>query len=129
MPAPFTPGASPRQTAESADTAAPARTTYGRACAGFKHALGEAITRAIFDISTAVDCNVCAIRTGETTDALVGILATIIALRPEARVPSQLRELTEQIGKRLLRDVRDFRERNPDFDKTFFRGNDVGGRA
>jgi hypothetical protein len=46
-----------------------------------------------------------AARTGEITNALVAVPATIIALRPEAKVPSQLRT------------------------KTFFRGTGIGGRA
>jgi hypothetical protein len=117
-------------TQDKADTA---RTTYARAVAGydeaFQRALAEVITKAIFDVSTATDAKVCAIRTGETTDALVAVLATVIALRPEARVASQLRGLCEDLGKRLLRDVRSFRERNPDWDKGFFHGKNVEGSA
>jgi hypothetical protein len=90
-----------------------ARTSYAQAVRGydeiFQRALGEQITRAIFEASIVTDANACAIRTGET-DALVAVLATIIALRPEAKVPSQLRTLCEDIGKRLLQDVKSFRE-------------------
>jgi hypothetical protein len=110
-----------------------ARTTYGRAVAGydddFKRELAEQITTAIFEASIVTDAKACAIRTGETTDALVTVLATLIAMRPEAKVPSQLRTLCEDIGRRLHRDVKAFHETNPDFGKDFFRGSDVEGRA
>jgi hypothetical protein len=90
-----------------------ARTTYDRAARGydaaFNAALQDAIATAIFDTSRVTDANAVAIRTTETTDALVVALAGVLALRPEARVPSQLRHLVGDIARRLRRNVAQFR--------------------
>jgi hypothetical protein len=123
--APTTQGGSP----DPADI----RTSYVRAVAGyddhFKRELVEQISTAIFEASITTDAKACALRTGESTDALVTVLGFVLAMRPEAKVPSQLRVPTEEIGKRLLRDVKAFRETHPDFDRSLFHGIDVGGRA
>jgi hypothetical protein len=90
------------------------RTTYERAVrrshdAELVQTLLHAIVEAIFEASRVSDAKAVVLRTGELTDALVVALASVLALRPEGRVPSQLRMLTEDIGRRLRRDVAQFR--------------------
>ncbi|MPZ57503.1 MAG: hypothetical protein GEU91_13580 [Rhizobiales bacterium] len=81
------------------------RTTIARAVegydAGFYQTLCHEIAEAIGQASIVVDAPLMAIRTGETADALVSCLISVIALSPEARKPTQLRRLTESIAKQI----------------------------
>jgi hypothetical protein len=107
------------------------RTTYARAQAGydvaFKDTLTEAIFRAITDVSFASDLNCIAIRTGETSHALADTLALFLALSPAAtRSPKAIREMTDDLRKRLIKNVAAARA-NPatqDFLARVFRGDD-----
>ena len=85
------------------------RTTFERACAGydaeFERALADVITLAIARASLVTDKNVIAIRTGETIAALATCLAMMLSLVPDADVPSRLREMVEQLAKRIRRDA------------------------
>jgi hypothetical protein len=112
-----------------------ARTTYERATRSYDAAhqrqLLEAIATAIFETSRVTDANAVVLRSGEITDALATALASVLAMRPEARVPSQLRALTDEIGRKLRRDAERFRtdEEFRNLVAGWFDGNDVGGRA
>jgi hypothetical protein len=80
-------------------------TTYARATLeyDFEHeqALMQAITEAIFATSMVSDC-AAVIRTAETAEALLTVLACVLALSPAmTRSPTALRETVDGIGKRL----------------------------
>jgi hypothetical protein len=85
------------------------RTTFGRACAGYdatlERALADEITLVIARASLTTDRNVLAIRTGETIAALATCITATLALVPNVDVPSRLREMVEQIAKRIRRDA------------------------
>src|SRR5262245_54474161 len=100
--------------------------TYARAFAGYdpdhERALVDAIGRAIAEASIlrgcGCDCDVTLIRSGETTSALLTVLATILAMTPSVtRSPTAQRRMIEELRKRLRkrvaaaerdRDVQDF---------------------
>jgi hypothetical protein len=77
---------------------------------------------------------VMVIRTGEISAALTSVLAAVLALSPSAvRSPSAIREISEQVRKKLLRQVH-AAERDPtlqDFLSRTFNHTDRerGGRA
>jgi hypothetical protein len=85
------------------------RTTLERACSGydvaFERALADAITRAIANASLTTDQAVLAIRTGESIAALATVIAMMLSLVPGADVPSKLREMVDQLARRIRRDA------------------------
>jgi hypothetical protein len=85
------------------------RTSFQRACAAydpaFERALADEITLAIARASLVTDQNVMAIRTSETIAALATCLAMTLSLVPDADVPSRLREMVDQLAKRIRRDA------------------------
>jgi hypothetical protein len=113
------------------------RTTYARAVLGYDEAheteLMKAITEVIVTTSMVSDANVAAIRTGECTEALLTILASILAMSPSVtRSPTAIRNTIDEIGKRLRRkiaaaeaseDLQDFLRRG------CFRSSDTEGSA
>jgi hypothetical protein len=83
-----------------------AQTTYDRATSAYdknhERALLEAIPRAIFESSTVSDANAIVIRTGEAAEALVTVLAGILAMSPSVtRSPTALRRTIDNLHKRL----------------------------
>jgi hypothetical protein len=114
------------------------RSSYERAVDSYdaKHerAIAAAVTEAIFDASkvtgTLTPCAV--IRTGEIAQALLSILAVVLAASPSAtRTRPARRRLLAELGKRLERRIRDA-ENSPDLQdllRGVFRSYDVGGRA
>jgi hypothetical protein len=114
---------------------ASSQTSYERATASYDAAhaaaLLEAIATAILQASRVSDAECVAIRTSEMTDALVQALTLVLALRPEARVPSQLRHLVDDIARRLRSGALACRS-DPEFNglvRTWFDGGDRGGNA
>ena len=111
-------------------------TTYARATLEYdeehEKALLSAITEAIFTASMVSDCNAAVIRTGEAAQALLTVLASILAMSPSAtRSPTAIRKLGDDIVKRLRRKVA-VAEQSPDlkdFVRRYFWGNDEGGHA
>ena len=107
-----------------------AQTTYDRTTSaydkGHERTLMEAITGAIFESSTVSDANAIVIRTGETAEALLTVLAGILAMSPSAT-----RRTIDDLGKRLRRQIaaaeasKDLQE----FISLTFRDNDVEGTA
>jgi len=86
-----------------------ARTTYGRAVAGYdekfrQHLVGE-IFSAIARASIVTDTNVMAIRTGQTIEALTSCLIATASLTPHFDTPSHLREFAESVARRIRREV------------------------
>jgi hypothetical protein len=85
------------------------RTTFARAYKGydsdFKHQLTKKIAEAIMHASMVTDANVCAIRTAETADALIGCLIAVLAMSPSMDVPSELRETVDGFAKQLRHGV------------------------
>jgi hypothetical protein len=81
------------------------RTAIKRALEGydpeFCAALSNKITETIGLASFVADAPLMMIRTGETTDALVSCLISILALSPEAHSPARLRKLSNEIAKRI----------------------------
>ena len=92
----------------------------------------EAITRTIFETSVVSDVNAIVLRTGETAEALITILAGVLAMSPSvARSPTALRRTIDNLHKRLRckvaaaeksADLQDFLHRS-------FRGNVAEGNA
>ena len=78
------------------------------------------------------DCRLAAIRTGECAEALLTILACVLAMSPSVtRSPAAIRKIVDEIGKRLRGKVA-AAETNEVLRELFrhsFRGNDVGGNA
>jgi hypothetical protein len=82
------------------------RTTYAKATLEYdpqhEKALLKAITEAIFLTSMVSDVNVAAIRTGECAEALLTVLAGVLAMSPSAtRSPAAIRKTVDDLGKRL----------------------------
>ena len=95
-------------------------------------ALLEAITRAIFESSTVSDANAIVIRTVEAAEALLTVLAGILAMSPAAtRSPTAIRKTCDDFGKRLRRQIAaaEGSEDLQEFIRRTFRGNDVEGTA
>ena len=110
--------------------------TYDRATSAYdknhERALMEAITGAIFDSSTVSDANAIVIRTGEAAEALLTVLAGILAMLPSAtRSPTAIRRTVDDLGKRLRRQIAaaEASEDLQEFISRTFRGNDVEGTA
>ena len=85
-----------------------AQTTFARATLEYdkahERALMEAITRAIFESSTVSDANAIVIRTAEAAEAVLTVLAGILAMSPAAiRSPTAIHKTVDEFGKRLPR--------------------------
>ena len=113
-----------------------AQTTFARATLEYdkdhERALLEAITRAIFESSTLSDANAIVIRTAEAAEALLTVLAGILAMSPAAtRSPTAIRRTVYDLGKRLRRQIAaaEGSEDIQEFIRRTFRGNDVEGTA
>ena len=114
-----------------------AQTTFARATLEYdkdhERGLLEAITRAIFESSTVSDANAIVIRTGEAAEALLTVLAGILAMSPAAtRSPAAIRRTLDDLGGKRLRRQIAAAERSEDlqeFIRRTFRGNDVEGTA
>jgi hypothetical protein len=113
-----------------------AQTTYDRATSAYdedhERALMDAITRAIFESSTVSDANAIVIRTGEAAEALVTVLAGILAMSSSVtRSPTALRRTVDNLHKRLRGEVAAAEKSADlqDFLRLSFRGNDAGGNA
>jgi hypothetical protein len=108
------------------------RTNYARAVAGYDDAFRQHLTDTVFTAiakaSFVTDTNALVLRTGETRDALVDCLITIMALTPHFDVPSHLREFAEHLGKKVRRDVARFRADPPPEAERMF-GFRNGGRS
>ena len=113
-----------------------ARTTYARAALEYDKAheqeLLRVIAEAIINASILSDANAIVFRTGECAQALMTVLAGILAMPPSVtRSPAAIRKTVDELGKRLRRNVAAF-ETNEDLQHFLahcFRGNDVGGSA
>jgi hypothetical protein len=85
------------------------RTTFERACRGYDEQFANSLTgdilHTIATASMVTDANVLAVRTGETTAALVNCLGIVLSLCPNHDVPSRLRERVDFIARKLRRDV------------------------
>ena len=113
-----------------------AQTTYDRATSAYdkdhERALTEAITRTIFETSAVSDADAIVIRTAECAQALVIVLAGVLAMSPAAtRSPTAIRRTIDDLGKRLRRQiaVTEASEDLQEFISRTFRGNDVEGTA
>ena len=87
-----------------------AQITYDRATSVYDKdhecALMEAITRTIFETSAVSDADAIVIRTAECAQALVIVLAGILATSPSVtRSPTAIRRTVDEFGKRLRREV------------------------
>ena len=113
-----------------------AQTTYNRATSaydkGHERALMEAITRTIFETSAVSDADAIVIRTAECAQALVIVLAGVLAMSPTAaRSPTAIRRTIGDLGKRLGRQIV-AAEQNADiqeFVRRTFNGNGTEGIA
>ena len=85
------------------------RTTYERATAGFDPEFRDALVAAITDViakaSIVTDQPIMALRTGETTDALIISLISTLALTPSMDSPTALRKFADELAKRVRRSV------------------------
>jgi len=113
-----------------------AQTTYDRATSaydkGHERASMEAITRTIFETSAVSDADAIVIRTAECTQALVIVLAGVLAMSPAAtRSPTAIRRTIDDLGKRLRLQIAaaEASEDLQEFISRTFRGNDVEGTA
>jgi hypothetical protein len=110
------------------------RTTYARAQSydpDFERALVDVIGKAILDASLITDCNVLAIRTGETIHALTAVLGGMIAVSPALCSPTATRKAIDEIAKRLRRQVAAARS-DPEvasFTRSVFNGTQTEGSA
>ena len=113
-----------------------AQTTYDRATSAYdkdhERALMEAIMRTIFETSAVSDADAIVIRTAECAQALVIVLAGVLAMSPAAtRSPTASRRTIHDLGKRLRRQIAaaEGSEDLQEFIRRTFRGNDVEGTA
>jgi hypothetical protein len=130
--------AQPTSQPESTDCKAPlsgpetSRTSYARAVRGFdpqfRDALVREITTAIATASLLEDAKICAIRTGETLDALTHCLIATATLCPAFDSPSKLRKFSESLAKRICRTVAQMRA-DPTFEAKHFFGFRREGNA
>lgn len=108
------------------------RTSYARADASydpdFRRHLAETIFTAIAEASFLTDADVLCLRIGETRDALVDCLISVMALTPFQDTPSHLCEFTEDLGKKIRRVVARFRANPPPEAERMF-GFRNGGSA
>ena len=113
-----------------------AQTTYDRATSAYdkdhERALMEAITRTIFETSAVSDADAIFIRTAECAQALVIVLAGVLAMSPTAtRSPTAIRRTIDDLGKRLRRQIA-AAEQNADiqeFVRRTFNGTGTEGAA
>lgn len=109
------------------------RTDYARAAAGyddeFRKSLTDAICKAIAEVSLISDANLLVLRTGETRDALVDCLISVMSLTPFYDTPSHLREFAEGLAKKIRRDVARYRADPCREAETMFGFRSDGGRA
>ena len=108
-----------------------AQTTYDRATSAYdkdhERALMEAITRTIFETSAVSDADAIVIRTAECAQALVIVLAGVLAMSPAAtRSPTALRRTIDDLGKRLRRQIA-AAEASEDLQKFIRRTNNATG--
>ena len=97
-----------------------------------ERALLEAITQAIFETSAVSDANAIVIRTGEAAQALLAVLAGILAMSSAAtRSPSALRKTCDDFSKSLRRKVSAAEQsvELQEFARRTFRGTDTAGNA
>jgi hypothetical protein len=130
--------AQPTSQPESTDCKAPrsgpetSRTSYARAVRGFdpqfRDALVREITTAIATASLLEDAPICAIRTGETLDALTHCLIATATLCPAFDTPSERRKFSENLVKRICRTVAQMRA-DPTFEAKHFFGFRREGNA
>ena len=113
-----------------------AQTTYDRATSAYdkdhERALMEAITLTIFETSAVSDADAIVIRTAECAQALVIVLAGVLAMSPTAtRSPTAIRRTIDDFGKRLRQQIAaaEASEDLQEFISWAFRGNDVEGTA
>ena len=113
-----------------------AQTTSDRAISAHdkdhERALMEAITRTIFETSAISDADAIVIRTAKCAQALVIVLADVLAMSPAAtRSPTAIRRTFDDLGKRLRRQiaVTEASEDLQEFISRTFRDNDVEGTA
>jgi len=113
-------------------------TTYARAVHSYdethERAISDAVLSAIFDASHVRDTvNRCVvIRTGEIAQALVTVLAVVLAASPaSSRTRQARRRLLSELGKRLERRIHaaETSDDLQDLLQRVFRSNKVGGRA
>jgi hypothetical protein len=88
----------------------PHSTTFAEAVAGYDReheiALMKVIITAVFEASILEDESICALRTGEITNALVTTLASVLAMSPSAtRSPAAIRKTLDSLEKQLRRKV------------------------
>ena len=85
------------------------RATYERATAGFDPEFRDALVAEITDViaraSIVTDQPIMALRTGETTDALIISLISTLALTPSMDSPTVLRKFADELSKRVRRSV------------------------
>lgn len=112
------------------------RTTYQQAVTAYDQAfearLVEAITTAVVEASLVTDLNCAVIRTGETTGALITVLASVLAMSPAAmRSPTAIRRHIDELHKRLRKRLAaaEANEELQAFLRRVFRGTDVKGSA
>jgi hypothetical protein len=109
------------------------RTDYARSAAGyddeFRRSLTAAICKAIAEASLISDANLLVLRTGETRDALVDCLISVMSLTPHYDVPSHLREFAEALANKMRRDVARLRADPCPEAETMFGFRCDGGRA
>jgi hypothetical protein len=104
--------------------AANIRTDYATAAQGFDPAFRDALTReialAIATASLVKDIPVMAVRTGETTEALISCLIAVASMSPHFDQPSHLREFADTLAKRIRRGVAQTRAKPPSGMERFF---------
>ena len=85
------------------------RPTLAHAYAGYDQAFREhlaaAIIKTIAAESMVSDQHTMAIRTAETSEALVDVMSAMLALDPNMSTPSALRETCERLAKKLRHTV------------------------
>jgi len=112
------------------------QTDHGRATLEYdpehEAALMQAVTAAIFEASMVSDANAIVVRTGEAANALMTVLAGVLAMSPSVtRSPTAIRQTTKEIGKRLRRKVSaaEQNEDVQDFVRRVFSGVGTEGTA
>jgi hypothetical protein len=111
------------------------RTTFERAFAGFDpqfaDTLQTAIITAVAEASIVSDARVMAVRTSETIEALVVVLAQVIAVSDIARSPTTLRKGVDEIARRLRQHATRAAANSEvqNFKRRCFRSGNVEGNA
>lgn len=102
----------------------PNRTTLEHASRGhdeqFSLALTNEIITAILNASIVTDAPVAALRTAETAEALIHCLITVCSFSPHFDTPSHLRTFTDDLAKRVRRQVaRNRAKPSPELERFF----------